>query len=83
MINYNKILNAISDLYETTLEKERMIEIIRDVIRKKTSWDFKVQSVNGEDGRDVVHRTDLKDYVMYPSNQTIEKAKEEIKITLK
>lgn len=81
--NYNSILNAISDLYETTLEKEKITGIIKDVVKKKTSWDFKVQSVNGSDARDFVHMTDLKDYVMYPSEETVKKAKEEMNSVLK
>lgn len=81
--NYNSILSAISDLYETTLEKEIIRGIIKDVVRNKTSWEFKVQSVNGSDARDFVHMTDLKDYVMYPNNETVEKAKEEINSILK
>lgn len=81
--NYNSILNAISDLYETTLEKERITRILKDAFLNKNSWDFKVQSVNGKDARDFVHMTDLKDYVMVPSDETVEKAKEEMNLTVK
>ena len=57
--------------------------IIKDTLENPNKWEITTQSVNGEDGHDKVHMTDLIDWVMYPDYNTVNSAKKQINDTLK
>jgi len=72
--NYNNILNSVSDLYETTIPKKVITNVIKDTVNNGNKWKFETQSVNGEDTKDYVHMTNLKDWVTYPDMNTVNNA---------
>lgn len=72
--NYNNILNSISELYETTISRNRIENIMQDTING-SNWTFEEQLVDGIDAIDYVHLTTLKDWVMYPDMNTVNDAK--------
>lgn len=76
--NYNNILNSVSELYETTIPKKIVINIIKDTLASDSKWNFENQIVTGEDTKDKVHMTDLIDWVMYPDMNSVNSAKEKI-----
>lgn len=76
--NYNNILSSISDTYETTIPKKEITDMIKETVASNAKWTFEKQSVDGEDAKDYVHLTNLKDYVMYPDMETVKNAKEKI-----
>ncbi len=75
--NYNNILNSLSDLYETTLSREIIENIMKDTING-AEWKFENQSVDGTDGQDLIHLNSMKGWVMYPAEDTITNAKVKI-----
>lgn len=83
LVNYNNILNSVSDLYETTIPKNVMTSIVKDTVSNGNNWKFETQSVNGYDTHDYVHMTNLKDWVTYPDMITVENAITKINEVLK
>ena len=81
--NYNEILNAISNTYETNIPKEIITKNIKDIINNGNKWTIETQSVDGEDGHDRVHLNTGIDWVMYPNMDTVNTAKENINKTMK
>ncbi len=82
LTNYNEILNSLSELYETTLPRSIIENIIKDTI-SGNSWKINQQSVDGTDTVDYVHLSTLKGFVMYPDMTTVEEAKIKINNILK
>lgn len=77
--NYENILNALANSYETDFPKKIMKRTIKDIINNGNRWTVEVQSVDGEDGKDMVHRFDnLIDWVAYPDYNTVTQATEKI-----
>ena len=77
--NYEGILNALSDSYETDIPKEIITSSVKDIINNGNRWTIEVQSVNGEDTHDTAHRFGfLTDWVMYPDMETVRIATEKI-----
>jgi LCP family protein required for cell wall assembly len=79
--NYNNILNSLSNLYQTNIPRELITDLIKETING-ANWEFKEQSVNGTDGENFVHLTNLRSYVMNPDMNTVNAAIEEIKAVL-
>jgi len=71
LTNYNNILDSVSDLYETTIPKKVITNIVKDTVDNGNNWKFEMQSVNGEDTHDYVHMIDLIDWVTYPDMSTV------------
>ena len=82
LTNYSNILNSVENLYETDIKREIIENIMKDTINGE-NWKFENQSVDGTDGQDLVHLNSMKGWVMYPTNETISKARENINETLK
>lgn len=80
--NYNNILNNLTDLYQTSIPREVISKLMQETLNNM-NWEFQDQSVDGTNAQDYVHLSSLKDYVMYPKMDTVEKAKENIINTLK
>ena len=83
IVNFDNILNKLSNLYETNISKEIVQKMINDTIDDKT-WTFIDQTVYGEDsptGR--IHMNTFTGWIMIPDMNTVEIAKEEIKKFLK
>lgn len=79
--NYNNILNSLNDLYQTNIPREVITDLIKETI-DGANWEFKEQSVNGSDGENFVHLTNLRSYVMNPNMDTVNEAIAEIRATL-
>ena len=82
LANYNNILNSLGDLYETSLSREIIENIMKDTING-ANWTFENQSVDGSDGQDLVHLNSMKGWVMYPMEDTVTNAKAKINEILK
>ena len=82
LTNYTNILDSLSDLYETTLPREIIEQIMKDTING-ANWSFDNQSVDGTDAQDLIHLNSMKGWVMYPADETIVSAKSKINEILK
>mgnify|MGYP002610579153 CR=1 FL=1 len=82
LTNYTNILDSLSDLYETTLPREIIEQIMKDTI-DGANWSFDNQSVDGTDAQDLIHLNSMKGWVMYPADETIVSAKSKINEILK
>lgn len=80
--NYNNILASLNDLYQTNIPREVITDLIKETING-ANWEFKEQSVNGSDGENFVHLTNLRSYVMNPDMDTVNAAISQIEETLK
>ncbi len=83
MLHYNETLNTLGSLYKTDIPKEVISNLSKDTLNNGNQWKFETQSVDGTDGHDKVHLSNMIDWVMYPDTKTVEKAKNKIKETLK
>ncbi len=79
--NYNNILNSLNDLYQTNIPREVITDLIKETI-DGANWEIKEQSVNGVDGENFVHLTNLRSYVMNPDMDTVNAAVAAIKALL-
>ncbi len=82
LLHYNETLNTISSLYETDIPKEVITNIAKDILSNGNNWDIKTQAVNGVDGHDKVHLSNMTDWVMYPDQNTVITASNQIKEVL-
>ena len=80
--NYNNILNSLNDLYQTSIPREVISELVKETING-ASWRVDTQSVDGYNGQGYVHLTNIVDYVMNPNMDTVEEAKNNILNLLK
>ena len=83
MLHYNETLNTLSDLYTTDMPRSIFSNFAKDIINNGNKWKFETQSVDGTDGQDKVHLSNITDWVMYPDMKTVDKAKQKINKTLK
>ena len=81
LTNYNELLNKISNLYQTNINKETIQSLIKNLINEK--YTIIEQSVDGYDGNDYIRLNSVRSYVMYPNYDTVNNAKEKINQTLK
>lgn len=81
LTNYNELLNKISNLYQTNINKETIQSLIKNLINEK--YTIIEQSIDGYDGNDYIRLNSVRSYVMYPNYDTVNNAKEKINQTLK
>lgn len=74
VINYNQLLQAVSNLYETTIPREIIEKIGKDTLKGNSKWTVLEQSVNGEDVIGYVHLNTVRDYTMVPNMSSVESA---------
>lgn len=77
--NYQSLLNSISDLYTTNIPRDVITGYIRDILDNNTKWTFNTQSLDGYDGSGTVHLTNITDYIMIPSKDSVSSASYNIK----
>lgn len=75
--NYEEYLESVSSLYQTNMDEKTMKTLIKSVINDK--YQIIEQSVDGTDGNNYIRLGTVKSYVMYPDENTVNKAKEKIK----
>lgn len=71
IINFESILNSLSDLYTTSIPKDVITSYAKDILGNSSKWQIDKQSLNGYDSRGYVHLTNLKDYVMNPAEESV------------
>ncbi len=76
--NYSNVLDAVSSLYTTNLSRDMITDIANETING-ASWTFEQQSVTGYDSRGYVHMGTVQDYVMYPDEDSVNEAINNIK----
>lgn len=78
IVNLNKVLDSVSNLYSTNIPQELVQDLAKDMVAGN-KWSFEQQSVNGTDSRGRVHLGTVEDYVMQPNVASVDKAKLKIK----
>lgn len=72
--NYNNILNSLSDLYQTSIPRDVISDLIKETING-AKWNVESQSVDGTNAQGYVHLTNIVDYVMNPNMDTVSEAR--------
>ena len=80
--NYNELLVAIQDLYETTIPKEVIESLGKDALSSGSKYKILEQSLTGEDVKGYVHLGSVYDYTMTPDPNSVENGKKGIKTLL-
>lgn len=82
ILHYNETLNNLSSLYVTDIPKEVISSFVKEYLNDSNAWKIEEQAVDGTDGHDKVHLSNMIDWVMYPNTNTVDQAKIKIKETL-
>ena len=81
LTNYEEMLNKISDLYQTNIDKKTVQKLIKSLINNK--YQIIEQSLDGSDGSGYIRLGTINSYVMYPYESSVEQAKTKINNVLK
>ena len=79
IINYNSILGAMDGTFETSMSQEEIAALVKFQLNDMKTWTFESQNVTGGTGREQTYSggsTPLS--VVYPSQKTINEAKDAI-----
>ncbi len=77
--NYQSFLNSINNLYTTNIPRNIITDYMKDILNNNTKWTINTQSLEGYDSSGYVHLTNLVDYIMIPSEESVSKASNNIK----
>lgn len=78
-LHYTDTLNELDNIYETDMNKKVISNLSKDIINNgRDSWNIVTQSVDGLDGKDKVHSSNMIDWVTYPDQITIDNCKKGI-----
>lgn len=80
LTNYEELLNKVSNLYETNIDKKTIQKLIKSLINNK--YTIIEQSLDGSDGSNYIRLGAVQSYVMYPDYSTVDRAKDNIKTVL-
>ena len=80
LTNYEELLNKVSNLYETNIDKKTIQKLIKSLINNK--YTIIEQSLDGSDGSNYIRLGAVQSYVMYPNTSSVERAKDNIKTVL-
>lgn len=73
------LLKTLSDKFQTNMETSKMMELVKLQISKMPTWNVSTLSLTGGDGRASTYSSGSQLlYVMYPSQNSIDDAKEKI-----
>lgn len=78
VLNYNELLQSLSNLYETTLPKEIITLLGKETLQTNSKWEIIEQAVNGTDVIGYVHLNTVRDYTMTPNMDSVNAAKNKI-----
>ena len=82
LIKYNELLKALDDCFTTNMSSEKIMNLISTQIDKMPNWNIESTSVNGSDFKSFTYTYPTQElYVMLPDENTINEAKEKIRIT--
>lgn len=77
LVNYNSILNALSDKFVTNMGTENMAKFIRQQIKEMPAWTIEKYTLEGTDAHEYTYSySTIKSYVMIPKEESVLKAKE-------
>lgn len=79
LFSYNKILDAVGNMYTTTISRELVSDFVKETINKPSNWIFVQQSVNGYGSSGKVHFSNYYDYIMIPDMNSVKQASNMIK----
>ena len=77
LTNYQELLNKVSDLYQTNINKETIQTLIKNLLNN--NYTIIEQSLDGSDGNNYIRLGSVKSYVMYPYEDSVLEAKTKIK----
>ena len=80
---FDSVLTAVDGMYETTVPMANVTAIIKDTMANGNNWKINQQSVDGSDGHAPVNLGQSNDWVMFPNQESIDKAKVVIQEALK
>jgi len=80
LTNYQELLNKVSDLYQTNINKETIQTLIKNLLNN--NYTIIEQSLDGNDGSNYIRLGSVKSYVMYPDENTVIEVTKKIKETL-
>lgn len=81
LYNYTDILDAISDSMITSMSYEEISDLVEFQLNDMQGWDVVSYSVNGYDSSNTTYSTGSQVlYVMVPNEETVEQAKEYLKM---
>lgn len=74
VLNYNDLLQSLSNSYETTLSKETIQTLGKETLQANSKWEIMEQAVNGVDVIGYVHLNTVRDYTMEPNMNSVDSA---------
>ena len=78
-LHYTETLNELDNIYTTDISKDVFSKFSKDIIDNgRDKWNIITQSVDGLDGKDRVHSSNMIDWVTYPDQATIDNCKKGI-----
>ena len=77
--NYQNLLEVLADSYETTIPKEYIQKMAKEVLKQDSKWTIEENAVWGEDTIGMVHLGTVRDYTMIPDEKSVEDAKKKMK----
>lgn len=78
--NYSKLLNAVDGTFETDMSQEDIAALIKFQLNDMSAWKFESQNVTGGTGRTTTYSSGSTELsVVYPTQESINAAKEAIK----
>lgn len=83
VMNYSAVMDSMSELYQMTIPREKVSNLVQTTIKNGGNWEIIEQSVNGEDGHDKVFLSDFVDWVKYPYEEDVKNASKAINDLLK
>ncbi len=79
LTNYNSILNALEDNFQTSLTQKDMTSLVKMQLKDMSGWTIIQQSVSGSGGMTPVYSIPhMSVYVMYPDEATVTAASQQI-----
>ncbi|MGN0380142.1 MAG: LCP family protein [Butyrivibrio sp.] len=76
LLNYNEILNAVSDSMATSMSHDEITDLIKMQLSDMRGWDIVTYSVDGTGDNLPCYSLSSPNYVMIPTQSTVDKAKE-------
>ncbi len=80
LTNYNEMLDKVSNLYQTNIDKKTIQKLIKSLINNK--YQIIEQSVDGTDTMGMIRLGTAKSYIMIPNQSTVDEASQKIKAVL-
>ena len=78
LVNYNSVMDSLSDSFETSVPYDLISKIIRNQLSTGGSWSVSTYSVDGSGDSQVPYSMSQKAYVMVPDQSTVDTAKQMI-----